>query len=244
MNDFPEKIKVLLVDDDEEDYILTKYLFDDFKDKRYALDWTDDGAKALDCIKSGAYDIYFVDYRLGEYNGLEILREAISASCLAPIILMTGQGDAEVDDQAMKAGAADYLVKGEIDAPLLERIIRYSLQQAHSIEKIQSSESKFRSVIQTASDGIFLVDENGLIRLWNTAAEKIFGYTKEEIIGQPATSLMGLPLGQGYLFSKPMNTEFAEKFLKKGLSEKLFSNENFAITQKEGETFIELENYQ
>ena len=191
MNDFSEKIKVLLIDDDEEDYILTKYLFDDFKDRRYTLDWTDDGAKALDAMKSGLYDIYFVDYRLGEYNGLEILREAIADGCLAPIILMTGQGDAEVDNQAMEAGAADYLVKGEIDAPLLERIIRYSLQQAFSIEKMHSSELKFRSVIQSASDAIFLVDENGIVILWNKAAERIFGYTEEEIVGQPSTVLMG-----------------------------------------------------
>lgn len=56
--------------------------------------------------------------------------------------------------------------------------------------------------------------------------------------------LMGLPLGQGYLFSKPMDTIFTEKFLRKGLCEKLFLNEDFTITQKEGETFIEIENYQ
>ena len=186
-----EKIRVLLVDDDEEDYILTKYLFDDFKDKRYCLEWTDDGAKALAAMRSGEYDLYFVDYRMGEYNGLEILREAVSAGCTSPIILMTGQGDAEVDLQAMEAGAADYLVKGGIEAQLLERIIRYSLRQARVLEKLQSSESKFRSVIQSASDAIFLVDADGIVRLWNKAAENIFGYTEEEIIGQRSSVLMG-----------------------------------------------------
>ncbi len=191
MHYFSEKIKVLLADDDEEDYILTKYLFDDFKNKNYILEWTDDGAKALEAMKSGEFDIYFIDYRLGDYNGLKILREAISAGCIAPIILMTGQGDTEVDIQAMRAGAADYLVKGEIEAPLLERVIRYSIQQSRSLEKLQSSELKFRSVIQSASDAIFLVDQKGLIVLWNKAAEEIFGYTEEEIIGQPATVLMG-----------------------------------------------------
>ena len=191
MSDNTEKIRVLLVDDDEEDFILTKYLFSDFKEKRYTLEWTDDGAKALSAMKASEYDIYLVDYRLGEYNGLDILREAVTEGCLAPIILMTGQGDAEVDNQAMEAGAADYLVKGDVDAPLLERVIRYSIQQARSLEKIQSSESKFRSVIQSASDGIFLVDEHGVIHLWNDAAEKIFGYTKEEITTQPALTLFG-----------------------------------------------------
>ena len=191
MSNLPEKIKVLLVDDDEDDYILTKYLFDEFKDRRYSLVWTNDGARGLASMKAGEYDLYFIDYRLGKYNGLDILREAVLNGCTAPIILMTGQGDAEVDNQAMEAGAADYLVKGEIDAPLLERVIRYSLQQAYSIEKAQSSELKFRSVIQSASDAIFLVNEEGEVILWNKAAEKIFGYTEEEICGQPSSILMG-----------------------------------------------------
>ncbi len=186
-----KSVKVLLVDDDEEDYILTKYLFDDFKDNRYLLEWTCDGQYALDSMKSHNHDIYFVDYQLGEYNGLEILSEAISEGCSAPIILMTGQGDKEVDIKAMEAGAADYLVKGEIQAPLLERVIRYSLRHARTLENMQASETKFRSVIQSASDAIFLVDQEGNIILWNDAAENIFGYTEQEILGKSATLLMG-----------------------------------------------------
>ena len=184
-------IKVLLVDDDEDDFVLTKYLFEDFKDNCYRLEWTSDGGKTLDSMKAHEYDIYLVDYRLGKYNGLEILKEAVASGCTAPIILMTGQGDDEVDFQAMSAGAADYLVKGQIEAPLLERVIRYSLQHARSMEKMQASEEKFRSVIQSASDAIFLVNHHGKIILWNKAAENIFGYTENEVIGQSAITLMG-----------------------------------------------------
>lgn len=186
-----ELVKVLLVDDDEDDYILTKYLFDDFKDNRYHLDWISDGKKALESIKAHQHDIYLVDYRLGEFNGLDILSQAIASGCTAPIILLTGQGDKEVDIKAMQAGAADYLVKGEIEAPLLERIIRYSLQHARALEKMQASEMKFRSVIQSASDAIFLVNHEGNITLWNNAAESIFGYTLNEVLGKPAVLLMG-----------------------------------------------------
>lgn len=191
MNHSPEKIKVLLIDDDEEDYFLTKYLFDEFKDKRYSLEWTDDGRRALEAMKNGEYDIYFVDYRMGDYNGLDILREAVAAGCAAPIVLMTGQGDEEVDNQAMEAGAADYLVKGEVEAPMLERLIRYSLRHARTLEKMQVSETKFRSVIQSASDAIFLVNQQGEVILWNSAAESIFGYSEQEILGKSASLLMG-----------------------------------------------------
>ena len=91
----------------------------------------------------------------------------------------------------MQAGAADYLIKSELEAPLLERSIRYSLKHAGVLEKMQTSETKFRSVIQSASDAIFLVNSDGEIMLWNAAAEKIFGYTEKEIVGRQATVLMG-----------------------------------------------------
>lgn len=186
-----EIIKVLLVDDDEDDYILTKYLFDDLKNDVYELEWTTDGAQALAAMKAHEHDIYFVDYRLGEFNGLEIIREAIESGCTSPLVLLTGQGDEEVDFQAMQAGAADYLVKGELEAPLLERVIRYSIRQARTFEKMHASETKFRSVIQSASDAIFLVNQKGEITLWNEAAEKIFDYSEAEILGKQAIVLMG-----------------------------------------------------
>lgn len=182
--------KVLLIDDDEEDYILTRYIFDEFKDNQFVLEWADNLEDGLAALNSNQYDIYLVDYRLGEYTGLDFLRRAKKLGCAAPIILLTGQGDKEIDFQAMSAGAADYLVKSELTAPLLERAIRYSLKHARSLEAIQNSEAKFRSVIQSASDAILLVNEKGEITLWNKGAEAIFGYREEETVGVSITALM------------------------------------------------------
>ncbi|NJM53108.1 MAG: PAS domain S-box protein, partial [Blastocatellia bacterium] len=186
-----ELISVLLIEDDEDDYFLTKCIFDDFKDNGYKLEWTTDVSEALVAMKSGKHDIYLLDYRLGEYDGLQILRDAIAGGCTAPILLLTGQTDKEVDFEAMQAGAADYLVKGQFEAPLLERVIRYSIQHSRSLERMQASEKRFRSVIQSASDAIFLVNHLGNIILWNNAAEKIFGYSEKEILGKSAIALMG-----------------------------------------------------
>jgi len=189
-------VKVLLIDDDEEDFLLTRYVFDEFKNSQFKLDWLDNFDDGLKALNENRYDIYLVDYRLGERTGLELLREAIQNGCSAPIILLTGQADKEIDFQAMQAGAADYLVKSELTAPLLERAIRYSLKHARSLEDIQNSEAKFRSVIQSASDAILLVNQEGCITLWNKAAEMIFGYREEEIVGFPITSIMGAKYAQ------------------------------------------------
>ncbi|HEY8562053.1 MAG TPA: EAL domain-containing protein [Pyrinomonadaceae bacterium] len=191
-----QPVKVLLIDDDEEDYILTRYIFDEFKNHQFTLEWLDNFDRGLGAFREDRHDIYLVDYRLGERTGLELLRAAIQAGCTAPIILLTGQGDQEIDFQAMQAGAADYLVKSELTAPLLERAIRYSLKHARALEELQNSEAKFRSVIESASDAILLANQEGKITLWNKAAEQTFGYTEGEIVGSPYTLIMGAKYAQ------------------------------------------------
>lgn len=120
-------LKVLLVEDDEDDYILTRDLLAEISGQGFKLDWVETYEVGLEGIRTDQHDVYLVDYRLGKDSGLQLLREAITYGCQAPIILLTGLGDHKVDIEAMKAGAADYLVKGQFDAPLLERSIRHSI---------------------------------------------------------------------------------------------------------------------
>lgn len=124
-----EIIKVLLIEDDEDDYILTKELFSEIRDRHFEVEWITTYNDGLETVIRNQHDVCLVDYRLGAHNGIELLREAASRGCEAPIILLTGQGEREVDVQAMQAGAADYLVKGGLDAALLERSIRYALER-------------------------------------------------------------------------------------------------------------------
>lgn len=124
-----ETVPVLLVDDDEDDYFIIRQLLSDIDGPRLDLDWEASYDAALAAMRGNRHEVYLVDYRLGERDGLELMREAIEGGCDAPIILLTGQGDREVDLQAMRAGAMDYLVKGRIDAVLLARSIRYARQR-------------------------------------------------------------------------------------------------------------------
>lgn len=129
--------KILLIEDDEDDYVMTRDLLAEIKGRRLDLEWVSTYGSGIEAIDSKEYDVYLLDYRLGERTGLELLREAIEKGCTAPIILLTGQGDQEVDIDAMKAGASDYLVKGEITAPLLERAIRYAIERKRAEEQIR-----------------------------------------------------------------------------------------------------------
>jgi len=130
------RIKVLLVDDDEDDYLLTKDLFSQISTLSYDLEWISSYGEAMKVIGRIRHDICLFDYRLGEYTGLDLLREAVSAGCKAPIILLTGQGDNGTDIEAIKRGAADYLSKSDITAPLLERSVRYAIERKRTEERI------------------------------------------------------------------------------------------------------------
>ena len=122
-------VRVLLVDDDRDDYLLTRDLFAEIPGGRYTLDWVDDYAAGVAALCKGEHDVYLIDYRLGPKTGLELLAEAREKGCNGPVILFTGQSMWEIDLAAMEAGAADYLEKARLDATLLERSVRYALQQ-------------------------------------------------------------------------------------------------------------------
>ena len=132
-------IKILLVDDDEEDFIITMDVIEEISSSRkYRLYWTASYEDAVKSIISQSHDVYLIDYRLGAHSGLDLIEEAIELNCTSPLILLTGQGDMEIDEKAMKAGAADYLIKGNINASILERAIRYSLEHARHVEEIRA----------------------------------------------------------------------------------------------------------
>jgi two-component system cell cycle sensor histidine kinase/response regulator CckA len=123
-----ETIKVLLIEDDEEDYILTRKLLSEVKVGEYALDWASSYEEGLKTIKRREHDVCLVDYRLGDRSGVQFIREVWAARLTTPMILLTGQGNHDVDVEAMKAGATDYLVKDKTPAALLERTIRHAVE--------------------------------------------------------------------------------------------------------------------
>ena len=150
-------LHILLVDDDEDDYVITRDLLAEVKDSRFNLDWMDtyDAARAI--IAQNRHDVYLVDYRLGEHTGLELLDEAVQNGCRAPIILLTGQGDRTLDVEAMKMGAADYLVKGQIDAQLLERSIRYALEHKQVEEAAQRVAEQHKHLLEISQSILYLL---------------------------------------------------------------------------------------
>jgi PAS domain S-box-containing protein len=179
-------IKVLLIEDDEDDFVLVRDLLEEIPAHSYQIDWVKGYSAGLHTICSHQHDVCLLDYHLDGRNGVELLEEAFSHGCSLPIILLTGLGDYQVDVEAMKAGAADYLLKNEISAPLLERTIRYAIERRRAGEELRKSEEKYRELVEKARSIIMRLDTQGRITFFNDYAEAFFGHTQGEILGRSA----------------------------------------------------------
>lgn len=127
--------KVLLVDDDEDDFLIVRNLLAKVPNNPFQLDWTDSYADAGKIISECRHEVYLIDYRLGADNGLELLAGLNIQERSEPFIILTGAGDQRIEQKAMSMGVADYLVKGSFDAELLSRVLRYSLQRKYMEEQ-------------------------------------------------------------------------------------------------------------
>jgi PAS domain S-box-containing protein len=171
-------VKVLLVDDDEDDFIITRDLLSKIRERRHHLDWINNYDDGVAAVKKGDYDLCLLDYRLGERTGLELLRESQSFRHRPPIILLTGQGDQEIDFEAMKAGAADYLVKGRLTADSIERAIRYAIERKRTQETLRQERDFISRIMETSPSGIVVTDCDGKITFANPRAGEVLQLSK------------------------------------------------------------------
>lgn len=127
-----KNIKVLLVDDDEDDYVIIRRTFEKIKNSPFLLEWTSSFDKAKELISAKQHDLYLIDYRLGEHSGLELLEFAKPERRIEPFILLTGDGDDELQRRSIELSASEYLVKGAFGSELLSRTMQYAIGRKHA----------------------------------------------------------------------------------------------------------------
>jgi PAS domain S-box-containing protein len=202
--------RILLVDDDEDDYVLIRQMIAEARERKFVLEWASTfkaGKELLEVDRS--FDAVIVDYDLRSDTGIELIRAAVAQQYPAPFLLLTGHGTYELDVQAMEAGAADYLSKGEINAVFLERAIRYTIEQKRhetilheneaelrkNSEALRESEERFRALFNNRHSVMLLIDpKTALIVDANPAACSFYGWSREEMIGMKITEINTLPV--------------------------------------------------
>ncbi len=175
-------VRILIVDDDQDDFIITSEYVRHIPGANYKIDWCPRYKDALAHMINRNYELYFVDYLLGAKSGVDLLKEALENNCEEPIILLTGKGNYHVDIEAMQLGAVDYLIKTELSIEKMERSIRYALERSATLKALKANERKYRGIFEKSKDIVFITNEQLDFKDVNSAVEPLIGYTKEEIL--------------------------------------------------------------
>lgn len=218
--------RILLIDDDEDDYVIVRKMLSEIRQGQITLDWAASFEEGWDRTNPTApYDAILVDYDMGAHKGTEIIRAAADKGCPSPFLLLTGQGSYEVDIEAMQAGALDYLSKNEVTTSLLERAIRYAIERKKSEEKIRQGEIHLREsqkeltdMLESINDGFFAFDREWCYTYINQRAAEPLGYQPEELIGKRLwdvfPKLLGTPAEEHY--RKAMEEGVASQYIIQG----------------------------
>jgi PAS domain S-box-containing protein len=196
----PSDIRVLLIDDSEDDALLTRHMLARSTTSTFLVEWAPSYAAGLSHITLKPYDVALIDYRLDEHTGLDLLRKAIKAGCVAPMIILTGLGDEHVDAEAMQAGAADYLIKGKHDADMLQRVIRHALERHRSQRALAAERHRLQTLIDALPDFIYFKDSSSRFVINNAAHLHLLGAQRqEEVTGKTDFDFLPPELSRQYL---------------------------------------------
>ena len=170
-------IQVLLIDDDEDSYILTRDLLSEVPGQRYVLDWGKSGPAGVAAVEAGNFDVALVDFYLGAHKGDAVIAEVRRRKSNIPLILLTSEDLLQNDIAVMEAGADGFLIKGNLSAISLERTIRFAIDRTEQVAALRASEERFRELFRSSLDALIITEPNGAISAANPAAEALFRLT-------------------------------------------------------------------
>lgn len=187
-----DSLRIAVIDDDEDDYVLVQDLLEDLESRNYEVLWFSSFSEGRRALDEGGCDAYLIDYRLGKETGVDLVREATASGRNRAMIILTGQGDDTVDDEAERAGASDYLAKEGISAAVLDRTIRYAVSAVRN--RLHAEEQA--SILRNVHDAVILVAISGNVISWNDGASKIFGLDESEAKGAAFSGFLTRDRGQ------------------------------------------------
>ncbi len=187
-----DTIKILLIEDNEVDArMIQKYLLDVSRKEdsvcgaMFDIIWKNSLSSGLEFLTQEDVDAVLLDLNLSDSLGLETFSQIHKKKAKIPILILTGLSDRELATRAVREGAQDYLIKGELDGRLLGRSIRYSIERNRSQEALLESEKKYRLLINNANESI-VVAQDGLLKFVNPMTLKLLeGYSEQELIDRP-----------------------------------------------------------
>ena len=198
-------IHVLLVEDNPGDARLVKEILEHDESTAFRVKHVSTLKEAMSSLAPGAANqVILLDLGLPDESGLRTLQRIIPVAQEASIVVITGLQDEELGIAAIREGAHDYLIKGQVDGGQLRRILRYAVERhkmqsdlqaeidrrARVQQALELSEERYRLLLETAPTGIVITNERGRVVQANAEALRIFGYVRRELIGQTIDMLL------------------------------------------------------
>lgn len=203
--------RILVIDDDEDDFFITNEYIKNIKGYNFVVEWRYDYKGAFSDICEKKYDLYLIDYYLGAKTGLDLIKEAMAKNCDEPMIILTGKGTPEIDAEAMHSGAVDYLIKGEMNTEKLERCIRHVIERSKGIRTLRSNERKFRHIFERSKDAVFLMNTDLSFLDVNDATTELFEYSREALTKISLVDLLANKKDEQWLQLELKNGEVEDK---------------------------------
>ena len=141
-------LQILLVDDDEDQFQIVRKYLKRAQSATYEITWAETCGKALEAISALEFDLCLLDYQLGERTGLELLEDMRGRGFDAPVILLTGRASFQLDIDAMARGVSDFLDKGALTPVLLERSLRYTIENHRIRAELEQVNKKLESSLR------------------------------------------------------------------------------------------------
>ncbi len=179
-----ETIKILLVEDSPGDARLIEEMLKESHVAKFEITKAKLKSEAIDLLRKNNFDAILLDLNLPDSYGIETCTSFVKEFPLIPIVVLTGNESEQIGEEALRFGAQDYLVKGQVDNRPLARALRFSIERFRIQKQLQESETRFRIMIEKNDDSIIIADKNGITRFINPAAEKLFNKPKEEFLGE------------------------------------------------------------
>jgi PAS domain S-box-containing protein len=149
---------------------------------------------ALAHLREKTVDLVLLDLGLPDSQGLDTFRAIKNAVPDLPVVLLTGNDDQALGVAAVKAGAQDFLVKGQVEGPLLVRAMTYAVERKRAQAELREQEERLRSLFETTQDSVFIIDQQTLdIVDVNPAACRLYGYSRDEFLRMKNTEISAQP---------------------------------------------------
>lgn len=175
-------MKALLVEDSPADAALIREMLTGVRNASFELEHVNRLGAGLERLEAAEFDVVLLDLMLPDSRGLETFTRLQAHAPRVPVLIMSGLDDEEVAVEAVRAGAQDYLVKGQVDPSLLVRAIRYGVERKRTEQALKESNERFRTLFENATDGILVSDEQTKsFVMCNGTMCRMLGYSPEEM---------------------------------------------------------------